>query len=141
MKKHYHRNGVSGQPFAVWLYNDFLKVQFSSSNKTISIPISEFESLVNHKIFKPKVKRKCKLRASKKFDNCTICAFDSDDVAFIGVFDPLCTDVGFAAFDWSLVQQGNVKFYDNSWRGDVLLEDIKKSIGKSEFEKQFEYSQ
>lgn len=118
----YHRNGVAGQGFHLYLTEDALYLKFNTDHDYKTYKLSDFALLVDcplqGEIFKNKCFDAVQFRNSSKLGDTSLYAFDCEGNRMIGIYNPDLDDIAFAAFNWDLLLKGEMRFAFNSYRGD-----------------------
>ncbi len=147
----YHRNGVSGLGFKVtidteskWLRFDFYRgteCGQSVYGPGPEIPFSEFQILLDIPPTGPvteggfrsdptQFQAKKEVAKAGLYNAYTLYAFrcfptDSETTElFIGYYEHGHDETAFAVLRWDLVLEGNVRFMENSWRGDCFFDTL-----------------
>jgi len=139
----YHRNGVGGLGFHCWIVpksdqepTGAVGVKFYEG-RPIVVPLGILAGLAACPLIGQKLRKThhtvgVQFRSAVKFcqdESVALASFDDDGQTFVGIYDSRCDEVPFAVFQLDLLQQEEIAFGINSWRGDVYFHALDQFPG------------
>lgn len=118
-----HRNGGGGNSFLLYLTEDTLYLKFQNEPDYKAYRLSDFAFLVNCPFKGKAVKShtgKVRLRDFSSDGDTILYAYTLDKANMIGIYNPELNEeyMSFAAFDWGLLLEGDMRFAFNSYYGE-----------------------